>query len=201
MVFIFHIFMGESFNKTFERHMKKLEKKAQAYRLEWPYAHFIVTPECIKTYKKELMNIFQMSKHTIQGLQSENFYHIIADTDDYPIIDRPYSNIMNQIIKGEDKDNPYSVLTEVAPFYKKLAGLLQYGVDIQPIDKHTIYVHHHNRLVHSFDTACNIELIMRNNGFSEEDIKKAVIAWCLHDVATPSFGDLTMKAFPQLKEE
>ena len=34
MVFIFRISMGESFDKEFDRHMKKLEKKAQAYHLE-----------------------------------------------------------------------------------------------------------------------------------------------------------------------
>gem|GEM_PF-5989775 len=109
------------------------------------------------------MQIFQISKNDISRLESKNFYHILSDTDDFPILDRPYSNIANQIIKGEDKNNPYSVITQIMPFYKKLSGLLQYGVDVQPIDKNTIYIHHHNRLVHSFDTACNIELIMRNN--------------------------------------
>ncbi len=184
-----------------DNHLKKLEKKAQAYAVEWPYSRFVLTPQCIKQYKKELMQIFQISKKDIQGLKSKNFYDIVWESDDYPIINRPFSNIANQIIKCDQQQNPYYVLTEVAQFYKKLSWLLQYGVDVQPIDKNTIYIHHHNRLVHSFDTACNIELIMRNNDFSEEEIKNAVIAGCLHDIATPSFGDLTMKAFPQLKEE
>gem|GEM_PF-4114920 len=33
-MFIFNIPMSESFDKEFERHMKKLEKKQQAYSLE-----------------------------------------------------------------------------------------------------------------------------------------------------------------------
>ena len=147
------------------------------------------------------MKILNLSASDMTSLTSKNFHHILGDIDDYPIIPRPHSHITNHIIKNEDPNNPYNVITQIPKFMKKLMGLFQYGVDVQPIEKNTTYIHHHNRYVHSLDTACNIELIMRNNSFSEEEIKKAIIACCLHDVATPVFGDLTMKAFPKLKEE
>ncbi|EKD25559.1 MAG: hypothetical protein ACD_80C00019G0001 [uncultured bacterium (gcode 4)] len=188
-------------DKSLEKYMKKIEESQQAYHLEWPYAHFIVDPKGIVQYKQELMKILNMSAEDMKSLTSESFFHILGEIDDYPIIPRPYSHIKHHIIKSEDPKNPYNVITQIPEFMKKLSGLLQYGVDIQPIAKDTTYIHSHTRYVHSLDTACNIEIIMRNNWFTEEEIKKAIIACCLHDVATPAFGDLTMKAFPTLKEE
>lgn len=184
-----------------DKYMKKLEKAQQAYHLEWRDGHFIVQAKRLKFYKKELMTILNMSWKDMKSLPIKIFYEIYGDMEDNPIIDRPFSSITHHIIKSENPNNPYHILTKNLDFLKKLEGLFQYGVNIQPLDKNTTYLHSHNRYVHSLDVACNIELIMRNNGFSEKDITKWIILGLLHDIATPAFGDLTMKAFPQLKEE
>lgn len=139
------------------------------------------------------------------GVENNVYPHkaIKGDPETVPDADQQTGDIATQ---HDAKDvpginNPYHILSHNSAFRKKLAGLFQYGVDLQPIGEHTLHIHHHNRLMHSLDTAVNTEIIMRNNRFPEEKIQKAVLAALLHDIATPAFGDLTMKFFPQLKEE
>lgn len=122
------------------------------------------------------MRILQISPKDMKSLTSKRFFDILDTISDYPVIPRPFSNIANHIIKDEEEGNPYNVITQTPEFMKKLMGLVQYGVDIQPIGKDLTYIHNHTRYVHSLDTACNIELIMRNNGFSEDEVRKAIVA-------------------------
>lgn len=109
------------------------------------------------------MNILNISAKDINTVKSKQFFEILNEISDYPILDRPYSSIIHHIIKDEDDNNPYNVITQVPEFMKKLMGLVQYGVNLQPIEKNVIHIHSHTRYVHSLDTACNMEIIMRNN--------------------------------------
>lgn len=51
----------------------------------------------------------------------------------------------------------------------------------------------HTREDHSYVVARVGELMLRRNGFPESEINKAVIAYMMHDIATPALGDATMK--------
>ena len=123
------------------------------------------------------MKILDISSQDLAPSNTKSFTDILNDIDDFPIMPRPYSNITHHIIKDEkDPNNPYQVITKNAELLNKLRHLYQYGVSTQPIAKDTLYIHNHSRYEHSLDTALNIELIMRNNGFSEDDIRKGIIA-------------------------
>lgn len=60
----------------------------------------------------------------------------------------------------------------------------------------------HGREDHSYVVARLGELILRRNGYPEDEINRAVIAFLMHDIATPALGDATMKLDPtNLSEE
>lgn len=123
------------------------------------------------------MKILDISSQDLAPGNTESFFDIFNSIDDFPVMTRPYSNITHHIIKDEkDSNNPYQVITKNAELLHKLIHLHQYGVSTQPIDRDTLYIHNHSRYEHSLDTALNIELIMRNNGFSEADIRKGIVA-------------------------
>ncbi len=167
--------------------------------IELPYNHLLVHQKGIIQYKKELLDICNQWPDVLT--QEKTFLEILREIDDFPIMTRPFSSIEQYIIKNEWADNPYNIITKNFELEKKLINLLQYWVALQPIEKNIIFHHNHNRYIHSLDTANNIELILRKNNFSEKKIKEGIICGVLHDIATPILGDLTMKAFPELKEE
>jgi len=60
----------------------------------------------------------------------------------------------------------------------------------------------HNRLDHSLTIARIGEEILTRNRFSERDINVGIIAFLMHDIRDPAYGDATMKTDPaRLSEE
>jgi HD superfamily phosphohydrolase len=49
----------------------------------------------------------------------------------------------------------------------------------------------HSRLDHSLTVALITEEILRQNGFSQDQINRGIVASLLHDIATPAYGDAT----------
>jgi hypothetical protein len=55
---------------------------------------------------------------------------------------------------------------------------------------------------HTFEVAAITEAILTQNGFNSEEVKLGIAAALLHDIATPAFGDATMKVdIKRLDEE
>ena len=96
---------------------------------------------------------------------------------------------------------PIERLTDIRAlgFLSPLAG---FHDALYPIVKVEFEGFSHTRASHSFHVARTTELILRENGASEQQIKMGIVAGLLHDIATPAGGD-AIKALdkPSLDEE
>ncbi len=173
--------------------------------IEWPYVRLRVEEDLHETKKQTLITLFD-----VLGKWQNSAYdkHLYADLfcddefDDLYIMHRPYCSYKHLSFKETEKENnPYHLIGNHKAF-RALNSVLQYGIWLHRIGtKWVEYNSHHTRLVHSLDTAFNAEIIARKLWFDEKQVITMIIAWLLHDVATPKFSDVTMKAFPNLKEE
>ena len=97
-------------------------------------------------------------------------------------------------------DSPYAILEHFSFLEKKLARLPQYGIMFHKLNDASYY-HNHTRAVHSIDVALVGEKISRNNKLDKKFIDTMILLGLLHDIATPAWGDTTMKIFRDLSEE
>lgn len=130
-------------------------------------------------------------------------YPETEDEDPLAIISLPYSR-PNRNLELISEGTVYHDVAKNSTFYRlsgiralSFLSLVGPAPDVQHYQEFA-----HGREDHSYVVAKLGELILRHNGYSEEEINKAVIAFLMHDIATPALGDATMKLDPaNLSEE
>lgn len=159
-----------------------------------PYVHIEMHDDVSQKNLQTVEELFNVLSSTQSSEYEKDFYEPLYE------VNHPLSSFEHLTIKESD-NNPYTLVAS-NPVFAKLLKLLQYGIDMHPIWNHgTIYLSNHTRGLHSLDVAFNYEMIARWLKLPEREISLGIIASLLHDVATPAFGDITMKAIPDLKEE
>lgn len=173
--------------------------------IDGPYVRLQIEKDLDESKKQILINLFGVLWKWQESEYDKSLYaNLFCDKEfeDLYIMYRPYCSYKHLSFKETEKENnPYHLIASHKAFHA-LNRVLQYGIWLHQIGtKWVEYTSHHTRLVHSLDTAFNAELITRKLWFNEKQVITMIIAWLLHDVATPKFSDVTMKAFPDLKEE
>jgi len=173
--------------------------------IDAPYVRLQVEKDLDRTNKNTLISLFDVLGKWQESEYDKSLYaNLFCDNEfeDLYVLSRPYCSYKYLSFKETEKENnPYHLIGSHKAF-RALSGVLQYGIWLHKIGtKWVEYNSHHTRLVHSLDTAFNAEIIARKLWFDEKQVITMIIAWLLHDVATPKFSDVTMKAFPNLKEE
>jgi HD superfamily phosphohydrolase len=99
-----------------------------------------------------------------------------------------YTNALNQIPNLNRLSNV------------KCLSFLSY---VGPDPKNTYFIEFpHSRLDHTLTVALITEEILKQNGFSQDQINLGIVAALLHDIATPAYGDATKQVDPvNLHEE
>lgn len=97
--------------------------------------------------------------------------------------------------------NPYLLLLKNWLIFNKLENLPQYWIIFKSFSKWVLEINSTNRFAHSIDVALKCEIVATINNLNEYDINLLIIAWILHDIATPAFWDITKKAISWLNEE
>lgn len=173
--------------------------------IDGPYVHLQIEKDIDETKKHALISLFGVLGKWQESVYDKSLYaNLFCDNklEDLYIMHRPYCSYKHLSFKETEKEhNPYHLIGSHKAFCA-LSGVLQYGIWLHKIGtKWVEYSSHHTRLVHSLDTAFNAEIIARKLWFDEKQVITMIVAWLLHDIATPKFSDITMKAFPDLKEE
>jgi len=173
--------------------------------IEGPYVRLRIEEDLDETKKQTLIDLFGVLGKWQESEYDKSLYANLFCNDEFEdlyIMHRPYCSYKYLIFKEtEEEHNPYHLIGSHKVFHA-LNRVLQYGIWLHQIGtKWVEYNSYHTRLVHSLDTAFNAEIISRKLWFNEKEVITMIIAWLLHDVATPKFSDVTMKAFPDLKEE
>lgn len=173
--------------------------------IEGPYVRIQIDKDLMKRKKLTLIKLFDVLGKWQDSIYDKSLSSNLFCQDEFEdlyIMSRPYCSFKYLTFKETEKqDNPYHLIGSHKSFWA-LHNVLQYGIWLHQIGtKWDYYYSHHTRLAHSLDTAFNAELIARKLWFNEKQVITLIIAWLLHDIATPKFSDVTMKAFPDLKEE
>lgn len=134
-------------------------------------------------------------------------YFLLSDDQDKPKREKwsteyviPY--IKNLIVTVFNKENsPYKILDRfLMELAAKVKFLPQYGIIYHTLEG-IKYQHNHDRKIHSIDVSLLLERIAFANNLSKKETILLILAGLLHDIATPVWGDVTMKIFKDLKEE
>lgn len=125
------------------------------------------------------------------------------EEDPLAIISLPYSN-PNRNLELISEGTVYHDVVKNSDFYRlsgiKALSFLSLVGPAPEIQHYQEFIH--ARGDHSLVVARVGELILRRNFFPEDEVNRAVIAFLMHDIATPALGDAVMKLDPaNLSEE
>ncbi len=153
--------------------------------------------------------LFSILKNT--PIRENQFLYTIDDAESimdftpFLLSDKDYFIIFREKKHINDINNPHARILKSTDIIKKLSSLYQFALPVQQTSSPTAMLYYqnnkHTRFEHSRDVALTMEFIWRNNNLPNKDIILLILAWRLHDVATPRLGDITMNTFPELKEE
>jgi len=102
----------------------------------------------------------------------------------------PYSDFRRWVPENSIYEEAQRKISALGRLYNiKCLSFLSY-IGSQPENRYFVEFHH-SRLDHTLTVALIVEEILKQNGFSQDQVNIGIIAGLLHDIATPAYGDAT----------